>query len=186
MPIRKDKRGKVKRSIGIYAHSEAEFIDDGAKLVAALKSKASRYGDFDAPFVIAVGTNSFDEDDEDVFNALYGSVSWVLGGLGSGEETTTRGVRNPYGYFGSPGAWKNRRVSAVLIVDQLPLHDPTRAAVALWLHPAPLHPLPSNPMFPGVIQEWNGLNTDKRQALEARSLLGLADDWPQGHRWQGD
>lgn len=184
MPIRKDSRGTVRRSIGIYAHSDAEFIDDGAKLVAALKSKGSRYGDFDAPFVIAVGTHSF--DDEDVFDALYGSVSWVLDGLGPGEEITTRGVRNRDGYFGSPGAWKNRRVSAVLVVDQLQLHDPTRAAVALWLHPAPLHPLPGNLIFPGAIQEWNGQNTDERQALEARSLLGLAADWPQGDRWQAD
>ncbi|KQO08730.1 hypothetical protein ASF06_11320 [Agreia sp. Leaf244] len=185
MPIRKDRRGKARRSIGIYAHSEAEFIDDGAKLVSALESKARRYGDLDAPFVIAVGTNSFD-DDEDVFNALYGSVSWMLDGLGPGEEITTHGVRNPDGYFGSPRAWKNRRVSAVLIVDQLQLHDPTRAAVALWLHPDPLYPLSSIPMFPGVIREWNGQNTDKSQALEARSLLGLADEWPQGHRWQAD
>jgi hypothetical protein len=186
MPIRKDRRGKVRRSIGIYAHSDAEFIDDGAKLVAALKSKARRYGDFDAPFVIAVGTNSFDKEDEDVFNALYGSVSWALARLGPGEEITTSGVRKPDGYFGSPGAWKNRRVSAVLIVDQLPLQDPTRASVTLWLHPAPLHPLPSNQLFPGVIHEWNGQNTDKSQALEARSLLGLAEDWPQGRRWQAN
>lgn len=186
IPIKPDRRGNVRRSIGIYAHSEAEFIDDGAKLVAALKSKASRYGDFDAPFVIAVGTNSFDEDDEDVFNALYGSVSWALGGLGPGEEVTMRGVRNHDGYFGSPGAWKNRRVSAVLIVDQLPLHDPTHARVALWLHPDPLHPLPSEPILPGVIHEWNGQMTDKREALDARALLGLANDWPQGHRWQAD
>lgn len=186
MPIKPDRRGNVRRSIGIYAHSEAEFIDDGAKLVAALKSKASRYGDFDAPFVIAVGTNSFDEDDKDVYNALYGSVSWVLGGLGPGEGVTTRGLRNPDGYFGSPGAWKNRRVSAVLIVDQLPLHDPARARVALWVHPDAMHPLPSEPMFPGVIHYWNGQKTDKRDALDARALLGLTEDWPQGRRWETD
>ncbi|PPG01939.1 hypothetical protein C5E06_14765 [Pseudoclavibacter sp. RFBI5] len=186
MPIKRSRRGNVRRSIGIYAHSEAHFIDDGAKLVAALKSKVSRYGHFDAPFVVAVGTTTFDEDGEDVFNALYGSVSWVLGGLTPGEEVTSRGVRNPDGYFGSPGAWKNRRVSAVLIVDQLSLHDPTRARVALWAHPDPLHPLPSEPMFPGVIHEWNGQSTDKREARDARRLLELAEDWPQGHRWQAD
>jgi hypothetical protein len=186
MPIKRDSRGNVARSIGIYAHSEAQVIDDGAKLVAALKSKASSYGHLDAPFVVAVGTTSFDEDDEDVFNALYGSVSWAPSGLGPGEEIMSRGVRNPDGYFGSPGAWKNRRVSAVLIVDQLSLHDPTRARVALWVHPDPLHPLPREPMFPGVIHEWTGQSTDKREALDARTLLGLADDWPQGHRWQAD
>ena len=186
MPIRKDKRGTIRRSIGIYAHGEAQFIDDGPKLVAALKTKASRYGNLHAPFVIAVGTNSFDDDDEDVFNALYGSVSWVLKEVGPNDDATTRSVRNRDGYFGCPGAWKNRRVSAVLIVDQLALHDPTRARVALWVHPNPLYPLPSFLMFPGVVHEWNGQSTDKHQALEARSLLGLADDWPQGRRWQAD
>lgn len=186
MPIKRDKRGNISRSIGIYAHSEAKFIDDSGKLVAALRSKASRYGHLDAPYIVAVGTTSFDEDDEDLFNALYGSVTWVLSGLGPGENIVSRGVRNADGYFGSPGAWRNRQVSAVLIVDQLPLHDPTRARVALWVHPDPLHALPSEPMFPGVICEWNGQWTDKREALDARTLLRLDDDWPQGHRWQID
>ncbi|NUJ88334.1 hypothetical protein HOW07_09965 [Plantibacter sp. MCCC 1A11337] len=186
IPVKRDSRGNVRRSIGIYAHAEAQFIDDGAKLVAAIKTKARRYGHFEAPFVIAVGTATFDEDDEEVFNALYGSVSWVLDGHNPGEELTSRGVRNRDGYFGSPGAWKNRRVSGVLIVDQLSLHDPTHSRVSLWVHPDPLYPLPSEPMFPGVIHEWNGESTDKREALDARKLLGLADDWPQGHRWQTD
>jgi len=184
LPIKRDKRGSVKRSIGIYAHGEAQFINDGAKLVAALKSKVSRYGHLDAPFVVAVGTTSFDEDDEDVFNALFGSVSWVLDGLGPGEEIISRGVRNRDGFFGSQAAWANRHLSAVLIVDQLSLHDPTRARVALWVRPDPLHPLPSELMFPGVIHEWNGQTTDKREGLNARQLLGLSTDWPQGHRWQ--
>lgn len=186
MPIRPDSRGNVRRSIGIYAHGEAQFIDDGAKLVAALKVKARKYGDLDAPFVIAVGTNTFDEDDEDVFNALYGSVAWRLEGMGPGEEITTRAFRKRDGYFGYPGAWKNRGVSGVLVVDQLALHDPTRARVALWRHPDPMHPLPDEPMFPGVIHSFNGQTTDKRDALKARALLGLAADWPQGHRWQTD
>ncbi|MGL4339298.1 MAG: hypothetical protein ACRCSP_02580 [Rhodoglobus sp.] len=186
MPIPQESRGTVQRSIGIYAHHAAQFIDDGPKLVKALKSKASRYGDLAAPFVIAVGINSFDKDDEEVFNALFSSVSLVLKRSGADEEVTTRSIRNCDGYFGSPGAWKNRQVSGVLIVDQLALHDPTRAHVTLWVHPDPLYPLPSDPMFPGVIHEWNGQGTDQRQALEARSLLGLADDWPQGRRWQAD
>ncbi|TSI16186.1 hypothetical protein [Brevibacterium aurantiacum] len=186
MPIKRNNRGNARRSIGVYAHADAHFVDDGAKLVAALESKARRYGHLDAAFVIAVGTTSFDENDKYVLNALYGSVSWTLDGLNPGEEITSRGVRNRDGYFGSPGAWKNRRVSAVLIVDQLSLHDPTRARVSLWAHPDPLHPLPNEPMFPGVIHEWNGKFTDKREALDARRLLGLADNWPQGRRWQAD
>lgn len=186
VPIKPDKRGSVRRSIGIYAHGGAEFVNDGEKLVAALKSKVSRYGHLDAPFVIAVGTTSFDEDDEEVFNALYGSMSWVLDGLGPGEEIISRGVRNRDGFFGSPAAWANRRLSAVLIVDQLSSHDPTRARVALWVHPDPLHPLPNELMFPGVIHEWNGQTTDRREGLIARKLFGLSADWPQGHRWQAD
>lgn len=186
MPIKRNSRSNARRSIGVYAHTAAHFVDDGAKLVAALESKAKRYGQLDAAFVVAVGTASFAEVDEYALNALYGSVSWTLDGLNPGEEITARGVRNRDGYFGSPGAWKNRQVSAVLIVDQLSLHDPTRARVSLWAHPDPLHPLPNEPMFPGVIHEWNGRCTDKREALDARRLLGLTDDWPQGRRWQAD
>lgn len=186
IPINRNIRGTVERSIRVYAHGDARFVDDGATLVNALESKAKRYGHLDAPFVIAVGTTSFAKDEEYVFNALFGSVSWTLDGLNPGEEITARRVRNRDGYFGSPGAWRNRRVSAVLIVDQLLLHDPTRARVSLWTHPDPLRPLPNEPMFPGVIHEWNGECTAKRDALDARRLLGLTDDWPQGRRWQAD
>lgn len=184
MPIKRSSRSSARRSIGVYAHTSAQFIDDGAKLVSALESKAKRYGQLDAAFVVAVGTSSFAEVDEYALNALYGSVSWTIDGLNPGEEITARGVRNRDGYFGSPGAWKNRQVSAVLIVDQLSLHDPTHARVSLWAHPSPLHPLPNEPIFPGVIHEWNGRCTDKREALDARRLLGLTDDWPQGRRWK--
>lgn len=131
MPIKRNSRENARRSIGIYAHDNAHFIDDGAKLVAALESKARRYGNLKAAFVVAAGTTSFDEDDDDVFNALYGSVAWALGGLNPDEEVTSRGVRNRDGYFGTQGAWKNRRVSAVLIVDQLSLHDPTSAMLSM-------------------------------------------------------
>lgn len=184
MPIKHGNRGNVRRSIGIYAHTEANFIDDGAKLLTALKTKGSRYGNLDAAFVVAVGTTSFDEDDVDVFDALYGSVSWILSRPLPGKDIAPRGVRNRDGYFGSPGAWKNRRVSAVLIVDQLSLHDPTRARVSLWVHPDPVHPLPSKLIFPGIIHEWTGTTTERREGLDARHLFGLSEDWPQGHRWQ--
>lgn len=182
IPIKPSSRSSTRRSIGVYAHSAAQFIDDGAKLVSALESKAKRYGQLDAAYVVAVGTTSYVEVDEYALNALYGSVSWTIDGL----NPWVRGARNRDGYFGSPGAWKNRQVSAVLTVDQLALHDPTRARVSLWTHPNPLHPLPNEPMFPGVIHDWNGRCTDKREALDSRRLLGLTDDWPQGRRWKAD
>ncbi len=186
VPVRRERRGSIQRSIGVYAHSEAELIDDGATLVRALRSKSGRYGGLDAPFVIAVGTHTFDEEDEDVFNALYGSVSWLIPRMSPSGENVARPVRNRDGYFGSPGAWRNRRVSAVLVVNQLSLHDPTRARVSLWTHPDALFPLPDRAMFPGVIHEWDGETTSERDGLEARSFFGLADDWPQGERWSDD
>lgn len=184
IPLRRDRRGRARRSIGVYGHYEAQFINDGPMLVAALQSKASRYGDLSAPFVIAVGTNTFDEDDEDFYNALYGSVEWTLDGLGFHADVTARGIRKRDGYFGSPGAWRNRRVSGVLTVDQLSLHNPTQARVTLWHHPEPLYPLPRDPMFPGTIREWNGEEVTQRAALDARNLLGLPDGWPEGDPWK--
>lgn len=182
MPLRRSSRGKSRRSIGAYAHYEAQFINDGSKLVAALRAKDSRYGDLSAPFVIAVGINTFDEDDEDFHDAFYGSVSWMLDRLDG--DTASRAIRNRDGYFGSPGAWRNRRVSGVLVVDQLSLHNPTQARVNLWLHPDPLNPLPDASMFPGAIREWNGEEVTRRPALDARTLLGLPDGWPEGDPWK--
>ncbi|WP_127012145.1 MULTISPECIES: hypothetical protein [Microbacterium] len=184
MPRRASSRGQKTRSIGIYAHGEAQFIDDGQKLRAALNSKASRYGNLDAPFVIAVGMYTFDEDDEDVHDALYGSTAWVVDESGPDGRSETRGIRNHDGYFGSPAAWRNRRVSGVLVVDQLSFHDPTRARVTLWLHPDPLHPLPPESLFPGTIREWDGETVAKRVGQDLRTLLGLPESWPEGDPWK--
>lgn len=183
-PRRERSRGEKTRSIGMYAHAPAEFIDDGRKLVAALKSKASRYGDLDAPFVIAVGMYTFDEDDEDLHNALYGSTAWVVDEPGPDGRSETRGIRNHDGYFGSPAGWRNRRVSGVLVVDQLSLHDPTRARVTLWPHPDPLHPLPPESLFPGTVREWDGEKVAKRAGRDVRTLLGLPESWPEGDPWK--
>jgi hypothetical protein len=183
IPISADNRGKVGRSIGIYAHYEAEIINSGPRIVTALESKAKKYGNLEAPFVVAIGLDSFDEDDHDVFDALYGSVSWSLEATGPGESISSRAVRNRNGYFGWPGSWKNRHVSGVLIVDQLLMHDPTRARVSLWIHPDAIYPLPSDPMFPGVVYSWNGKNVERAAGLDGRALLGLPEGWPGGKRW---
>jgi hypothetical protein len=186
MPNPPDGRQAVDRSIGMYAHSEAELTNDGPRLVAALMNKDRKYGDLDAPFVIAVGTNAFDEEDEDVHNALYGTVAWQIGRREDG-EVVTRGFRKRDGYFGWPGAWRNRHVSGVLIVDRLAMHDPTKARVALWKHPDPEHPLPDYLMFPGAVREWDrnpaAADVMSRRGLDARTLLALADDWPEGEPW---
>lgn len=183
-PRRERSRGEKTRSIGMYAHAPAEFIDDGRKLVAALKSKSSRYGDLDAPFVIAVGMYTFDQDDEDIHNALYGSTTWAIDGPGPDGSLETRGIRNHDGYFGSPAGWRNRRVSGVLVVDQLSFHDPTRARVTLWLHPDPLHPLPPESILPGKVREWDGETVAKREGQNVRTLLGLPESWPEGDPWK--
>jgi hypothetical protein len=183
IPRRRGNRTAGPRSIGIYAHTEAEFIDDGPRIRTALNSKTRAYGDLASPLVIAVGTHAFDDDEDDVNRALFGSVEWLIRDSSS-SDLTGQAVRKRDGYFGSPGVWRNRRVSGVLIVDQLHLHDPTNARVTLWLHPEPLHALPDDPMFPGTIREWDGEQLISREGLDARDLLDLDEPWPEGDPWK--
>lgn len=185
IPVRASSRSKIARSIGVYAHADAEFVDDGSKIRAALKTKTSRYGDLDAPFVVAIGMHSFGDDDGAVHNTLYGSTAWVVDDSGTNNELTTRAIRRRDGYFGVPSAWRNRRVSGILIVNQLSLHDPTRAQVTLWLHPDPLHALPERSMFPGSVKEWDGEKVVERPGRSSnREILGLPESWPLGDPWR--
>lgn len=181
IPKKPSARRPSEKSIGVYGHTPVRVVDDAPKLRRALNTKARAYGDLAGPLVIAVGTYLWDSDDWQVKNALYGNSS-LSAVFGAGVLQTTP-YRTSNGFFGVPGAWKNRRVSGVLVVNQLSPHNPLLAQVDLWPHPDAEHPLPTTPLFPGRIRMFTATGLEVVDGLDARKLFGLGADWPVGDPW---
>jgi hypothetical protein len=182
IPIRPDARGHRPgaRSIGVYAQGGVSWIDDAPGIRAALTNKHHAYGELDAPFVVAVGTYIHDTDRWHTTNAMYGqqAIQWWKEPDG---ETRTRTIRQPDGYFGAPPQWRNRQVSAVLLLNQLQPYTLLRAESTLWLHPNPLHSIetPIGLAAPAVRLTGGQLESTDPPQL-AHELFQLPADWPAG------
>lgn len=188
LPKRVEARGvrPGDRSIGVYGQSEASIVDDAPAIRAALAKKHHAYGDLDAPFVIAVGTYIFDTERWHSTNAMYGALGVNFQQSATG-EILTQEIRQPGGYFGQPPNWQHRNVSGVLLVNQLMPYMVPRVEATLWLHPHPVHPLPSAAGFAAPALAFDGHRLmETPPILESREFFGLPDPWPAGDPWPDD
>ncbi len=176
--------GPTARSIGVFP-ATVGFVDDSSPLKQALARKHSAYGKLEEALIIAVGVYNFDRDRCATANALWGHEAVQI----SANDTDDHGtlIRQPDGYFGTPGAWRHSNVSGVLVVNQLqPTHFPT-ADVSLWLHPTPTHRLPSNIGLPGevITLVGNQLATSE-PAVTPGQFFDLPEVWPPGEAFSRD
>jgi hypothetical protein len=169
------------RGIGVYP-MVVGFFSDAPTIRRALAEKDSAYGSLDAPYIIAIGINSFDTDHDDIENALWGQDSLIIEDFANGGARTRR-LRQPNGYFGSPGGWLHTQVSAVLVVNQLLQHNPMIANVSLWVHPGADHPLPAGLIFPGVTVELVDDILQTTSGIDPHEFFGLPTEWPSGDPW---
>ncbi|RYE25016.1 MAG: hypothetical protein EOP51_05540 [Sphingobacteriales bacterium] len=116
-PIPKSAEGRGKaaqRAIGIYGQ-EAKILENAPSLRKALKSKASRYGELDKPYIIAI--NAIDMmalDINDVWDCLTGTTCVDLELIKQTGEV--KEFRQHDGFFtGRDDQGQNTRVSAAMI-----------------------------------------------------------------------
>lgn len=144
----------------------------------SLKAKAGHYPDHSDPFVIAVDTIfEFSMHDEiDIYQALLGT-----------EQTTVnvRTMKQTHGrapdgiWCGPDGPW-NRRVSAVLVSNQLRTWNIPTASIKLYINPWAQIPLVAGSLnIPTVswhIDSWRKLET---AGMEPWQIFGLSPSWPE-------
>lgn len=137
------KRGdKTVRNIGFFP-MEGGISSTKDAIRRSVLAKATRYGNLDLPFVVAVNSTSYwGTDIEDAQEALLGSE-----GVQVLSPYETRRVRQPDGAFCGPGGPQNTRVSAVLVgymststlaSSHLELHHHPWAALQLPAEALPL------------------------------------------------
>lgn len=175
------------RRIALYGTMNGRIVGsmpstDG--LAKALKAKATKYGDLDLPYVVAV----FDRTDSlacfsrdfprKVADVLFGSEAVEDVVLWSGEIRSREG-RAGDGWFGNASAPRRRGVSAVLV---FPSAEPWYLAEArgqplLARNPWATQPLPEGmlPLRELVINDMEGRVVPGRMMSDA---LGLPEPWP--------
>jgi hypothetical protein len=75
-PLSEEARGIARSAVGIWGSGEAEIVDNVTGILRKLNDKQGRYGQLDAPLVIAVLSNTeIPTRDWEVEQALYGISS---------------------------------------------------------------------------------------------------------------
>ena len=161
------------RFFGFQECKEDEWIRN------AIKEKATKYGNLDLPYIIAINVLSiFSNDDHMVMDALFGDEGVTFYHLptgGSDHELT----RAPNGAFLGPQGPQNTRVSGVIICSDLLWGNIVKINPVLWHNPWA--------SFPFKQDRWalsqHVPNPDKtrielKPGEKAGDLFGLAEDWP--------
>jgi hypothetical protein len=179
IPKAADKRGHKpgSRVLGMFGGVNAQFSDDASPLRNALSDKGKAYGSLDLPYVIALGISVI-SDDDDVWDALYGSEQHQIITDPSG-AVTTRPMRAPDGYWYRGDHWAHRGVSGVLIVRNLHPAQVASQVPVLWLHPEPQHPMEEVPIWRCMVPD-AGRVRDVDNSIDPRGLFALPEPWPRG------
>jgi hypothetical protein len=166
-------RGRIVAVVGPHG----AFIDDRTAIRKSLYKKAHRYGDkFDKPFVVALGMQRPFADDTDVLDALFGDDvyewdQWT--GVG-------KSARNANGLLiGSRGP-QSRRLSAVLVSDNIAPWTAPNTSLALWKNPAATLPVHCHARCTVTIidPQDDGTLATTAATVSTGELFGLPPDWP--------
>lgn len=179
IPISQEYRGQARRLFGV-SHSDVQWIDNSSIIKKSLKVKASRYGELDKPFVIAVAlrpsefTFGLDKDDEK--QALFGTYQYILDA-----EKCLSELR-----FSGDGLWvynsqpTNTRVSGVWFFDNIDPYSLERLRSNLFFNPWANKPLNSTlKEFPHTILDLvdNKFETDSG-IFDPMVVLKIKEEMP--------
>lgn len=178
-PIAKSAAGRGKpgvRPVGIHS-ARSKWITTREAIRKEIAGKASRYGQLDRPFVIALNvTSDWGCDDDDVVDALFGTESHIIRWTEHGVENAgTR--RNPDGAWQGPKGPSNTRNSAVLLFKGAAPWNVPRVAMRLYNNPHARRALRTAlSQLPGAIVENNVLRL--LDGIDTAAIFGLPDVWP--------
>jgi hypothetical protein len=152
--------------------------DMGARIREKLHSKATRYGQLDRPYLIALTASSFLARDEELVTALLGQevIQFIEGQPGSEQF-----VRQRDGLFMGPAGAQNTRVAGLIVAWNVTCTHIGLIRPALWLNPWASTdrtfsaPLPFDRM---VIDPETGVVTPQPHDFDPLPYFGLPADWP--------
>ena len=166
------------RPIGLHFFGPQECKED-EWIRNAIKEKATKYGNLDLPYIIAINVLSiFSNDDLMVMDALFGDEGITAYRLPSGgfDHRTTRALN---GAFLGPNGPQNTRVSGVIICNDLLWGNIAKINPVLWHNPWASIPLKQEywPLPQWVISA-DKTKLEPKPGRSISELLDLLPDWP--------
>lgn len=161
------------RSKGIQICTEDEWIKN------AIKEKATRYGNLQLPFLIAINVLSiFSSRNNFVMDALFGKEGFTSSWLTT-EGSQNERIRAPNGAFRGPQGPQNTRVSGVIICSNLSCGNINKTIPALWHNPWASLPLDQEFwILPQYILNPENNCMEFKVEEKAIDLFGLPTNWP--------
>jgi len=176
LPKKAEARGKSGRPLGAFP-GKISAVDDRTPILSALRSKATRYGELDRPYVVALLVDRVFADEEDVEEALFGPVHYTL--VEGAEDLSAKPLRHPDGLWQRGSANRNTRVSAVLAAINLAPYFVARNMPRLWHNPWARRPLTAELPWPGAAADpETGLLERGEANVPPHELFGLQAEWP--------
>jgi hypothetical protein len=143
----------------------------------AIVKKASRYGELDQPYVIAVNVLDDFVDDTDITQALFGTEQWTIAVGPQGIAGAPQMRRKRDGVWIDAGGPRYTRLSAVLIAEKLHHWNVPMAKTRLYHNPwaqrpcgCELRQLPQAVPHDGQMVQVDGRSLG--------DVLGLPQGWP--------
>lgn len=175
----------IQRPVGIFS-PPGGWIDDVTPLLNSLRAKATKYGQLNLPYLVAISCERPFLGDSDVTQALYGRTRYriPIGPDGSSPGSVSLS-RAPNGLWYGPNGPQNTRVSGVLVASHLRPETITKSVPTLWENPWARDPLTLRLPFPSMrVDPVSRLPTRENTLFDPSAVFGLSPDWPvAGDPW---
>lgn len=179
IPKSPDARGKPGvRPVGMRFY-EPRYIALHLAVRSSIVSKATRYGDLDLPFVVAVNVIDPDCDKTDIANGLFGQENVTFVQNADGYVVESYSGRNPNGAWCGPSGPQNTRVSGALMAIGLSPWTIAKVTPVLWHNPWARATLPSDIWsLPQLVPDHEKGHMEECEGVNAAEVFQLGPNWP--------
>lgn len=170
-------RGTTERGRAIAGRMLAPLsIQPQESIRTAVLGKAGRYGDLDAPYIVAVNALSTYAREDDAVDALFGTE--VVSARQTAEGFEDRIGRDTDGVWYGPRGPVNTRVSGVLSTERLGPWSLGQRRARLFVNPWARRPLAASPLAIDV-REVRDERLHRTAGSSIAELLELPEGWPE-------
>lgn len=176
-PFRKNQRDRPDdRAIGVRS-LEPYWGTPGDGVRESVEKKASKYGELDAPYIVAVNATGEYQSEEDAIDALLGSPCVIIRQFDDGRRETKEG-RNPDGVWLGRHGPRNTRLSAVLFTKRFSPWSVELRRALLVRSPWADKPLAAAPLRVDELNPVDGRFV-KSEGSALGTIFSLHEGWPE-------
>lgn len=173
-PILKSQKSRGKNGQKIIGTQMPEVKWEAPYIVIrdVIKSKVSRYGKFNKPYIIAINVLNLSIQHIDIMNALFGLEKFVISMNSSLKRTRTQD-----GVFLNKSGIQNTRISGILVCDDISPWSIANRESRLYHNPWAKFSCKGEITKLSEASFYNG-NYELKEGIHPRILFNLPPQWP--------